>query len=307
MVVDVHAHYYPHEYLDRIGRPELPPVVAAALADQDVTERLALLDRTGIDTQILSVSQAQPYLPAARDATEAAQLANDLYVELCSRHSGRFFTFAALPLPHAEASLEEIARVHDNPWVVGVTLGCSIAGLQLDDPLLAPVLEELDRRHSVILLHPVGQETTRWLAGHNLAWLVGAPFEDTAAALRLILGGVLDRHPHVRFIVPHLGGTIPFLLARITRKSDDRIAGGLRSLYYDTVSGSPQALTCACEAFGAERLLFGTDYPYCDEEQFAHHLGYLDDAPLARVDLDGIRGDTATSLLRLNERLGAHR
>lgn len=307
MVIDVHAHYYPREYLERIGRPELPPAVAAALAGQNVTGRLALLDRAGIDAQVLSVSQAQPYLPAGREAAEAAKLANDLYVDLCSRHAGRFYTFAALPLPHPGESLDEIARVHDSAWVVGVTLGCSVAGRQLDDPVFDPVFAELDRRHSVVFLHPVGQETTPWLAGHNLEWLVGAPFEDTAAALRLILGGVLDRYPGIRFIVPHLGGTIPFLLSRVTRKSSDQITAGLRSLYYDTVSGSPEALACSCRAFGAGRHLFGTDYPYCDEEQFAHHLSYLEDAGLSAADVTGIRGATALSLLRLDERAGASR
>ena len=303
MVIDVHAHYYPSEYLARIGRPELPPVAAAALAEQGVGERLELLDRTGVDTQVLSVSQAQPYLPDVREAADAAMLANDLYIDLCARHPRRFLTFAALPLPHVDEALEEIARVGDDPHVVGVTLGCSVAGHQLDDPVLEPVYEELDRRRSVVFLHPVGQESTPWLSGHNLAWLVGAPFEDTAAALRLVLGGVLERHASIRFIVPHLGGTIPFLLARVARKSDDRIAQGLRSFYYDTVSGSPDALTCSCHAFGSGRLLFGTDYPYCDEEQFAHHLGYLEEANLGAEELDAIRGATASSLLGPGVRL----
>ena len=112
--------------------------------------------------------------------------------------------------------------------------------------------------HAKVFWHPVGQDDTPWLAGHNLAWLAGAPFEDTAAALRLILAGVTDRYPRIRFIVPHLGGTIPFLLARVTRKSTAEITGGLRGMYYDTVSGSPDALTSACRAFGTDRLLFGT-------------------------------------------------
>ena len=298
MVIDVHAHYYPERYVSFIGRPELPPP-AAALARQDVAERLELLDRVGVDAQVLSVSQAQPYLPIAKEAADAAELANDLYLELCSRHPGRFFTFAALPLPHVDETLHELDRIGAMPRVVGVTIGCSINDLQLDDPVLEPVYDELNRRRSVVFLHPVGQESTPWLSGHNLAWMVGAPFEDTAAALRLVLGGVLERHPAIRFIVPHLGGTLPFLLARLERQSDDRVAEGLRSLYYDTVSGSHAALTCSCQAFGAKRLLFGTDYPYCNEEQFAHHLGFLDEVGLEPGDLTAIRGETASALFHL--------
>ena len=298
MIIDVHAHYYPRAYVELIGRPELPLAVSAALGHQGIDERLALLDRAGIDTQVLSVSQAQPYLPDPRHAAEAAKVANDLFVDLCQAHPGRFFAFAALPLPHIEESLAEIARTAGAAPVVGVTIGCSVGSRQLDHPWLRPVFEALDERGSVVFLHPVGQEDLPWLAGHGLAWLVGAPFEDTVTALRLILGGVLDRYPHIRFIVPHLAGTLPFLLDRVTRKTGD-IAQGLRSMYFDTVSGSADALACACHAFGADRLLFGTDYPYCTEAEFQQHLAYLDGGGLDATALRRVRGGTAAALLSL--------
>ncbi len=151
----------------------------------------------------------------------------------------------------------------------------------------------------MVLLHPVGQADTPWLAGHNLAWLVGAPFEDTAAALRLILAGIPGRYPGLRFIIPHLGGTIPFLLERLTRKSADQIIQGLRGMYYDTVSGSPEALASACRTFGTSQILLGTDYPYCDETQFRHHLSYLSDAGLGEDDVRLITSTTAAALLNL--------
>ncbi len=300
MVIDIHAHYYPPEYLERIGRPELPPSEAAPLASQSVEERLELLDRFGVDAQVLSVSQAQPYLPVATGAADAAALVNDLTVELSEKHPGRFFTFASLPLPHVDASLAELDRVFGADPVVGVSVGCSVAGLQLDDPVLEPVFDELDRRRAVVFVHPIGQETTPWLAGRNLAWLVGAPFEDTVAALRLVLGGVVERHPNIAFIVPHLGGTIPFLLARLTTKGGERIHRGLQSLYYDTVSGSADALVSSARALGTSRLLLGTDYPYCDADQFAGHLEYLDHAHFGTDALAAVKGGTAAHLLALD-------
>jgi 6-methylsalicylate decarboxylase len=297
VIIDVHAHHYPRRYLELIGRPELPPAEAAGLAGLGIPERLALLDRTGIGTQVLSVSQAQPYLPDPGAAAEAAKVVNEEYVSLCDAHRGRFLTFAALPLPHVDQALAEIARVAALDPVVGFTIGCSVAGRQLDDPLFEPLYAELDRRGAVVFLHPVGQEDTPWLAGRNLPWLVGAPFEDTAAALRLVLSGTVARFSRVKFIVPHLGGTIPFLLARVGRKSAHDIGSGLRAMYYDTVSGSAEALASARRVYGAGRLLFGTDYPYCDEPQFRHHLSYLTEAGLDAGELDQITGGTAATLL----------
>jgi 6-methylsalicylate decarboxylase len=301
MIVDVHAHYYPAEYLDRIGRPGLPPAWAA-LGRQRIDERLDLLDRAGIDAQVLSVAQAQPYLPDPSAAAEAASLANDLYADLCEAHKGRFFSFAALPLPHVRESLAEIARTAGSRPVVGVTIGCSVAARQLDDPVFDPVFADLDRRGARVFLHPVGHEDLPWLAGHNLAWLVGAPFEDTVAALRLVFAGVPDRYPGIRFIVPHAGGTLPFLQARLARMSPAEITRGLRTMYYDTVCGSAEAMVHACHAFGAERMLFGTDYPYCDEQQFTRHLAYLGKCGLDPGILDQVCGGTAEALLDLSER-----
>jgi 6-methylsalicylate decarboxylase len=295
VIIDVHAHYYPRRYLELIGRPGLPP--AATLGGQDIHGRLALLDRAGIDTQVLSVSQAHPYLPDPGAAAEAAKVANEEYADLCDAHRGRFLTFATLPLPHVDQALAEIARVAAAGPVAGFTVGCSVAGRQLDDPLFEPVFAELDRRGAVVFLHPVGQEDTPWLAGHNLAWLVGAPFEDTAAVLRLVLSGLPRRFPQLKFIVPHLGGTIPFLLARVTRKSAAEITDGLRAMYYDTVSGSAEALASASRVYGTGRLLFGTDYPYCDEAQFLHHLSYLSEAGLDADELEQVTGRTAAALL----------
>jgi 6-methylsalicylate decarboxylase len=297
MIIDVHAHYYPARYLDLLGRSDLPPTVAAELAGQDIARRLALLDSSGIDTQVLSVSQAQPYLPDPVTAAEAAKVANEEYIALCAAHQGRFLTFAALPLPHVDRALAEIDRVAAADPVVGFTLGCSVADRQLDDPLFEPVFAELNRRGAVVFLHPVGQEDTPWLSGRNLTWIVGAPFEDTVAALRLVMSGVTNRFPDLKFIVPHLGGTIPFLLGRIGRGNPEQIRNALRAMYYDTLNGSAEALASACRVYGADRLLFGPDYPYCDEPIFRRRLSYLSEAGLDSKQLEQVTGGTATALL----------
>ncbi len=298
MIVDVHSHYYPPEYLERIGRLDVPPP-AAVLAHYSLDERVALLDRTGVDCEVLSVSQAQPYLPDAADAAGAARLVNDVYLAVCDRYPGRFYSFAALPLPHVEEALAEVERMSSEGRVVGVTIGCSVGTMQLDDARLEPLWSELDRRRMTVFLHPIGQEQTDWLLGKGLAWIVGAPFEDTAAAMRLVLSGMHERYPKLRFIVPHLGGTLPFLLARVSRHAVGEVLAGLRSMYYDTVNGSADALGCSCRAFGPDRLLFGTDFPYCDEDGFARHLSYLEEGGLGAAELAGVKGGNAASLLGL--------
>jgi len=299
VILDVHAHYYPPAYFERLGRElSLPPT--APLGSQSLAERLDLLDRTGVDAQLLSIGNAQPYLPSRKDAQDAARVLNDELADVCEQHPGRFRALAALPLPHVDESLAEIERAAGLAPVVGYTLGCSVGGQQLDDAGFVPVLEELDRRRATVLLHPVGGGSGPGLEGYNLSWLVGAPFEDTLTALRLVLSGTVERFCALRFVVPHLGGTIPFVFARLGRLArQPGVLEGLRSLYYDTVSGSVASLACACATIGADRLLFGTDYPFGDEAQFVHHLEHLSHAGLAAAELRAVAGERAVALFGL--------
>jgi 6-methylsalicylate decarboxylase len=313
MRIDVHAHYLPGDYtscLDRLGHPDAGPAIArmpggAATLDDQIAD----LDAVGVDRQILSVGPLQPQLPDAAGATQAARLANDLYAAACREHGDRFSAFAALPLPHVDAALAEAARALDTLGMVGVTLGCSIAGRPLDDPAFTPLFAELDRRATVLFLHPVGACPDPLMADFGLAWMLGATVEDSVAALRLVFSGLTTRYPRLQIIVPHLGGTLPFLLRRLddsvnghgapARAYEGLPSGNLRRLWYDTANGHPAALRCACESFGADRLMLGTDYPYRRGANLEHAVGYVDASGLAPEAAEAIRGGNAAALLGL--------
>jgi aminocarboxymuconate-semialdehyde decarboxylase len=151
-----------------------------------------------------------------------------------------------------------------------------------------------------------------------MAWLVGAPVEDTAVALRLIMAGMLDRYPRLKIIVPHLGGVLPFVAQRIDdltghsvarQRPDDQApaiqgppSAYFRRLWYDTVNSHPAALRCAHETFGADRLLLGTDFPYLVGPQWAPLVRYVEQAGFSPADTAAILGDNARALLGLGDR-----
>ncbi|HZU07284.1 MAG TPA: amidohydrolase family protein [Chloroflexota bacterium] len=320
MRIDVHAHYFPAPYIDFLVRHGLESRARGAWmapgARITLEERLALLDAVGIDLQVLSLSAATPYSLPEAAAAEAARLANDLYVDLCHRYPGRYAVFATVPLPYVDAALRELERVLALPEVVGVTLGCSIAGQPLDDPAFAPFFAELDRRGTVLFLHPQGVDAGLGTADYGLTWLVGATFEDTVTTLRLVFSGWLQRYPRIRTIVPHLGGPLPFLKQRV----DDLWAAGqvreqghepppealpsrqYRQLYFDTVNSHPPALRCACETFGADRLLLGTDFPYLVGPRWPRLVQYIEEAGLSPEETAAILGGNAEVLLGLPAR-----
>src|SRR5258708_17007580 len=101
----------------------------------------------------------------------------------------------------------------------------------------------------VIFLHPhYGVDSNVWGDkdnGHVLPLALGFPFETTAATTRLILAGVFDRHPALKFILPHSGGTLPQLSSRLASciAHDPVVASRLKHdvrwylgrLYFDAV------------------------------------------------------------------------
>ncbi|GGO94743.1 amidohydrolase family protein [Wenjunlia tyrosinilytica] len=311
MRVDVHAHYFPERYLDFLDRHGGPPTAIARdplAGDAGMGQRLAAMDAAGIGRQILSVAPVLPDIARADAGVTAARLANDAFAALIGRHPDRFAAFASLPLPHIDASLAELARTADQLGFPGAVMGTSIFGRSLASPELAPVFEELNRRRAVLFLHPLGTGTGPLTAEHGLTWLVGAPYEDTLAAAHLMLSGLLDRFPGIDIIVPHLGGTLPFLLQRLDdqyRRHPNQAAAPpsrlARRLWYDTVNSHPAALRCARDSVGADRLLLGTDFPYLPGPMFTRAVEYIADSGIPAGEASAI---TEGNALRLFARSG---
>jgi 6-methylsalicylate decarboxylase len=317
MTIDVHAHYFPDELID----------VASRLIDEDLArltkarapgaglsarELVGQLDYAGIDTSVLSPAALMPFVDDLNDAVTAAREMNDIYADVVRTFPGRFAAFGVVPLPHIDAAMAEAARCLDDLGMVGIALGCSVAGRQLDDPSLERFWGDLDHRHARVFLHPVGMSDLS-LRAYNLNWMVGAPFEDTLAALRLVLSGVTTRHAGIRFIVPHMGGTIPFLMARIdgaaatiARSSEVKIelpvSQHLQRLYYDTSNRNRHALRCAADTLGADSLVLGSDFPYSLDERLKENVTYISETLLDRDAADKILGATAAALLGLGPR-----
>ena len=320
MRVDVHAHYYPaalYDLLERVtGAPRNRPTgfVRGFSHHVSVEGLLELMDGAGIDRMVMSLGNTPPYYDDPEHAAAIARGCNDLYVDLHSRHPNHFNTFVGVPLPHVDAALAELDRALALPGVVGVGLGCSVLGKPLDHADFDPFFAELDRRGAVLFLHPVGAGAGPGTADYGLTWMVGAPFEDTVAALRLVMSGLTARYPRVRVIVPHLGGTLPFLLQRLDDSADRQRATGepvliegqpstyVRRLWFDTVNSHPAALRCACESFGADRLLLGTDYPYLAGPKFEYCVRYVEESGLPPADVAAILGNNAQALLGLTPR-----
>jgi len=310
--IDIHAHYFPLEYLDRLdaygGSHVTGLIRRMKLGSADFSgleDHFRNMDRSKVDMQVLSVSGQLPYFAKERDAVDAARLGNDIYARIVREFPKRFAAFACAPLPHVQASIEETSRALDDLGMVGVTAGTLVLGKSIADPAFDGFFAELNRRKAVLFIHPTGGSLgSPLIESTNLVWPVGAPLEDAVCLLQFMQANFPSRFPDIKIILPHLGGFVPFLTARLDQLQDHFLpdsamapSAQAKYFWYDTVNGNPAALRCALETLGADHLLLGTDYPFWRDDAFKLCVDYISNAGLPASDVDRILSANAKTAL----------
>lgn len=279
-VVDTHTHYVPPSYRAALDRQAATsPVFAreqrlrlqSSPGDDAPANRLDLrieeMDAAGVDTSLLSLPPPAATFGTAEVASRVARDANDEMIAAAAASRGRLSVLLSLPLAHRDAALAELERAAGSPHVAGVQVLTTGRSTEVAPDAAEEVLGAITALDLPVVLHPAVEPLPPvyedWMLGASLAPVMSS----SVAAVRLVLSGLLDRHPTMVVVVPHLGGTIPFLLQRILDfgrgAAEHDLAHYLRTrLYLDTCSYHPPAMRCAVETVGADRLLLGSDYPF---------------------------------------------
>jgi predicted TIM-barrel fold metal-dependent hydrolase len=230
------------------------------------------MDRFGIQAGVVSVSSPGVWFGDAAAARDLARLCNEYLAGLVREHPTRFGAYASLPLPDTGSAVAEAAYALDTLKHDGVTLLASVADRFLGDPDFEELMQELNRRKTVVFVHPNLHSTSQKLGLKAPGTLFEFIADTTRAVLNLLLSGTLERYPDIRWILSHAGGAVPFLAWRWTlaeyipalkAKVPQGVLTYLRRLYYDTtLSPSPYAMRPVMDLAGPSQILFGSDFPY---------------------------------------------
>jgi len=289
MIIDVHNHLYPPEYLEQLEKlanfsTHTDDNGNKFIADQgsrivtlteqmvDVNARLSEMDQFGVNVQVLSLSIPNTYFTDSGAAVELAVMSNNYYAGVHKTYPDRFWCLASVPLPHVDEAIQEMERALIKLKMNGLILGTNILGKYLDEASFAPFFERADQLNATILLHPMSPVGVEHMNDYGLAPLVGFVFDTTTTVARMLFSGFLERYPNIKFILPHLGGTVPYLFGRweigwraypeCRNRMQSPPLDILRRLNYDVVSLHEPSLMCAYHSVGVDKLLFGTDYPH---------------------------------------------
>jgi aminocarboxymuconate-semialdehyde decarboxylase len=324
-IIDVHTHMFTRRWLETLragggpynvrirpdGREEVfrgdTPVVFPQPGHFDYGLRIATMDEAGIDVSVVSLTCPNVYWGSEDVSAGAARESNASMAEAQRVHPDRIRWFASLPWEYPDRATEELARSCDE-GAVGVMVLANVAGRSLTETAFAPVWAEIDRRALPVLVHPgepPGSDLLD-LGLYDLSWSVGFMFDTTLALTRMIFDGFLDRYGELKLIAAHGGGTLPYLVGRF-EKGDEvelperrRMTASpteyLRRIWYDCITYDLGALRYLVSVVGADRVLFGTDWPH----QVHDIAGSLaNTAALPADQRDAIRGGNAARLFGL--------
>ena len=267
--IDVHQHLIPDFYRERLAEAGIGAAGGRALPDWNPYAALELMDLLGIATAILSISTpGTGFLDDPGEAAELARRLNDHSASLAADHNARFGFFATLPMPEAADSAREAARALDELGADGVTLLANNQGGYLGAAGQDELWQALDEREAVVFVHPA--ELPAPAVDGIPPFAADFLLDTTRAAYLLVRNGIVRQYPHIRFILSHAGGFVPYASHRMAitiagerGRSPLDVLEDFRGFYFDTaLSSSPAALPTLLAFARPGHVLFGSDWPF---------------------------------------------
>jgi 6-methylsalicylate decarboxylase len=270
---------------------------------------IAYLDEAGIDVAVPSISTPGVHFGDDAAARTLARRVNEYLADIRRERPDRFGGFAALPLPDVDGTLETLAYALDVLELDGVSMMTNADGSYLGDSRFDPIFAELQRRGTVVFVHPTASPDP---IAHSLGLpdaLLDYPADTSRAIAKLHYSNTFARTPDVKYMFSHAGGTIPFVASRfaivdamdVIPGADERgpFTDTITRLYWDTASAfSDPVLHLLRSVTGLRNVVFGTDYPYPHDDISIGGLRAVQHtAELTAEERAGVLGDTASRLI----------
>lgn len=320
--IDIHTHVVPERFPPYRGKATDVPWPGMAPADAghrhvtiagknfrtvssqcwDGACRLADMSEKGIERQVLSpMPELLSYWLPADDAAVLSRYLNETIAALVVEVPGRFSGLGTVPLQDVDQAVAELQYVVQVLGLEGVEIGTNVNGVPIGASQFEPFFAAAEQLGASIFVHPLRPCGMDRLVGPAaLEQVLAFPCETGLAAMSLITGGVLSRHPGLRIALSHGGGSFPALLARYAHAWSlfPALREGVvenpfelgRRLYFDSLVYNETLLRTQIQLFGVSQTMIGSDYPFVIMER----------DPVARVTELGLSAQDTEMLVRRN-------
>jgi aminocarboxymuconate-semialdehyde decarboxylase len=237
-------------------------------------ERLKDMDEQKVDVQVLSIHT--PFMGYHLDAAQGRALAREFNDEIATtvrERPTRFAGLATLPMQDVKSAIDELERSVTRLGLKGAELDTNVNGEQWDDPKFLPFFKAAEQMKAVLFYHPQPQNNflMKRIPRHGLFNSLGVILDDAIVTAVLICGGVLEACPDLRVCIAHGGGPACYAMGRLDRgwhrlpekqRTPKPPSAYQKKLYYDTVTGSEEALRFLIDSVGIDRVVLGSDWPF---------------------------------------------
>jgi aminocarboxymuconate-semialdehyde decarboxylase len=288
------------------GASPLRPMNASL---SDFEDRLAWMDARNISHQMVAPwldIQGQEFPSPA--GTAWAERLNDCMAEAVQGDPGRLRAYATVHMADPAGAVRELERAVRELGLAGCMIPTDFPGGDLADAAYGEFFAAAEELRAPVVLHPPSAGPSSCIPGMD-RWgsIYGRLIDTTMAAARLIAAGVLDRHPAAQVGLVHGGGMLPYQFGRLTGNLLGAMAGSelkerapgayLRRFFYDTVLMQPEAVSLLVGLAGADRVVIGSDYPFCDRS--ASVLQSVEEAVSSEQDRTAIFTGNAARLFAM--------
>jgi aminocarboxymuconate-semialdehyde decarboxylase len=328
-VIDSHFHWWPRPVFDRLcSRKGFPRAVVnnrggyAYLRKStdktplnswaewfDLDRQLAHMDALG--DAVAVVCSTGPFsiyfsdLPADEGADAALEW-NEYMAGAQRQYRERFWASAAVPLADTRIAIDVLDHAVGKLGLMGVNIPGSVGDdPHIDAERLEPFYARVEELGIPMFLHPTDAVFVEMLEGYNgaLHLSLGRVIEVSVAASRLILSGLMERHPRLKVVLSHTGGALPYQSGRLDKNTTKAslpqpFSTYMKRMYTDTVSPHAMGMKFAIDYYGIDHVMYGSDYPCWSPKEALKHLDTLG---LSAEDRQKVFHDNARRILGLRD------
>ncbi|GAX02472.1 4-oxalomesaconate hydratase [Secundilactobacillus pentosiphilus] len=283
----------------------------------DFSNKIAYMDKNGIDMQVISDAGNSPQVLPDQYAVSGAHDQNETLAENISKFPDRFAGLATLPANVPDKAAEELEYAVTKLGMKGGIISGSINGQFLDDPKFEAIFAAADKLGTTLYLHPgvISNDQKAMLYDSKAYSALGATMmagamwgwhmEAGIQVLRIITAGLLEKYPNVKLATGHWGEFIPMFVERIDGFSPIitdlplKFSDYYRRQVYLSPSGmftAPQ-MQLALTEMGADHIMWSEDFPYVQSGKTVRE--FLEQADVTDEQREAIAHGTAEELFNL--------
>ncbi len=306
MIIDAHSHWLPQEIIDNAH--------FFSNAWGDIETHVAAMDKAGVDKVVLSYPTSDAHIHMG-NYEKVVGIYNERVAAILKMRPDRFIGAAILPVDDEKKMLAEFKRATQELGFKAISLATSFNGLFLDDARYMALYRNAQKSGVPIFVHPQIIKPIGFSQVNDplLTPVIEYVFETTMCVGKLLMAGVFEQFPDLKFIFAYFGGVTPFIAHRYDAtyamlRGIDFVkdlhalpSAYLKQIYVDTSGDkTPANFISSLELFGPEHIVWGSDYPA--KKDIAASMEVLDHLSLTEIDKKNILGGNMEKIFKTKEK-----